>query len=106
MLKKSMMLPVLAVIVGAAASAFTVVNTNSQSQGNDPSYYWFDPSAQVYHDQATVADEISITGCTSTAPQPCENGYTQDQLNNPNNPSQGVKADQQGSPAEQLRKID
>ncbi len=103
MLKRKFMLPILAVIVGIAASAFTSTGNSYNTDSQAPSYYWFDPGVTTYHDQNTVLNEQDITGCKQTE-QLCENGYTQDQLNDPNDPSQGVRSDQINSPASQIFK--
>jgi hypothetical protein len=98
--KFKLMLPVLAVIAGVAASAFTVANTSYNANSKDLSYYWFNPSNTTYHDLNTVSNEESITGCIQQMTPICENGFTQTQLNNPNDPSQGVKSG--ATPATQI----
>jgi hypothetical protein len=105
MLKKSMMLPVLAVIVGAAASAFTVVNNGYPEKTSDPTYYWYTTPYNVAEFQglATETDQESITGCNKADPNECQKGFTQDQLVN-GDPSQGVQASQQNSPADEILK--
>jgi hypothetical protein len=102
--KSKFMLPILAVIVGVAASAFTAANSSYNANSKDASYYWFDPSVTTYHDQNTTANEQTATGCTGSISPVCENGYTQSQLNNPNDPSQGVQTSQKSSPASQIYK--
>lgn len=89
------MLPILAVIVGVAASAFTTSKNSYHINSKDPSYYWFNPSNTTYHDLNTITSEEGITGCGEQPTPVCENGFTQAQLNNPNNPSQGVKSGEQ-----------
>ncbi|TAM95923.1 MAG: hypothetical protein EPN39_14220 [Chitinophagaceae bacterium] len=86
------MLPILAVIAGVAASAFTTANSSYKTNSNAAAYYWFDPSNLTYNDLNTVSGEESITGCQSSVTSDCEHGFTQDQLVNPNDPSQGVKS--------------
>lgn len=103
MFKRKLMLPILAAIAGVAASAFTTDNNSYNANSKATSYYWFDPSVTTYHDQNTKLNEQNITGCDQNE-QLCEKGYTQDQLNNPNDPSQGVKSDQINSPASQIFK--
>lgn len=98
--KLKLILPILAVIVGVAASAFTTDRSSYNTNSKAPSYYWFNTS-NVYQDLNTHDNEATLTGCTGTSPI-CERGYTQSQLNNPNNPSQGVKSSQIGSPASQI----
>lgn len=85
------MLPILAVIAGVTASAFTTAKSSYNANSQDPSYYWFNPGNTVYHDLNTLSNEEAITGCGQLPNPVCENGFTQAQLNNPNNPSQGVK---------------
>ncbi len=86
------MLPILAVIVGVAASAFTVSTKTNNLSGKDPSFYWFNTS-NIYQDLNTTAGEKNVTGCTGSTTL-CENGYISSQLINPSDPSQGVKSGQ------------
>lgn len=91
-------LPALALVL-ATFSAFAFTSTSHRSS-KLPSYYWFNTST-VYHDLKTKADEQNITNC-KVAANLCENGYNQNQLVNPSDPSQGVKAGQM--PAVQIFK--
>lgn len=98
MRKNNLMLPILAVIVGIAASAFTTANSSYQSTSKADSYYWFNTSG-AYQGQATKSNQISATGCDGSLDL-CENGYTSSQLVNPSNPQQGVQ--QGATPKEQI----
>jgi hypothetical protein len=86
MLKKSIMLPVLAVIAGAAASAFTTVHTHLKND-DQPSLYWYTINA----DQTlgalqnttpeTKADAMPggsnpLTSCTDQVSPDCLRGYS------------------------------
>lgn len=93
--KSKIMLPILAAMVGVAASAFTAANSSYHANSKDPSYYWFDPSNTTYNDLNTVSGEESITGCQTPVAPDCEHGFTQSQLNDPNDPTQGVKTGEQ-----------
>lgn len=86
------MLPILAVIVGVAASAFTVSTKTNNLSGKDPSFYWFNTS-KAYQDLNTTVGEQNATGCDGTVTL-CENGYTSNQLIDPSDPSLGVKSGQ------------
>ena len=96
--KSKLMLPILAVIAGVAASAFTAANSSYNANSRDASYYWFNTSG-AYQDLNTTTNEKDITGCQETSSL-CESGYSQDQLVNPNDPSQGVKQGQ--TPKDQI----
>lgn len=101
MLKYKLMLPILAVIAGVAASAFTTARSSYNANSKDSSYYWFDPNNSTYVDLNTISGEESNTGCISpVTTQDCEHGFTQNQLVNPNDPSQGVKSGEQ--PAQKI----
>lgn len=104
MFKKSIMLPVLAVIAGAAASAFTTVNSSYKTNTSDPTYYWYTTpySGSDFQAVATHDDEESITGCDVTQVE-CQKGFTQDQLVN-GDPLQGVQQSQQSTPASEIYK--
>ncbi len=91
MKKRLSWLPVVALIFGVS-SAFTSKIINTENKGKADSYYWFNTSS-TYQDLKTIAGEKSRTGCTGSL-LTCENGYTQDQLVNPADPSQGVKTGQ------------
>ena len=91
MKKRIITLPALALVL-AVFSAFAFKPTSTGNSNKLPSYYWFNTS-NVYHDLQTKADEQNITNCKVTAVL-CENAYNQNQLVNPNDPSQGVKTGQ------------
>lgn len=79
-----------AVTLGVIGSVATFAASHKTATG--AGLYWF-TTANSYIDQNTVSDEQSASGCDGSAAL-CEKGYTQSQLNNPADPSQGVKTSQ------------
>ncbi len=92
MKKNRVSLAAVAAIVFALSSAFVTRIKADEAAKQSPSYYWFTP-AGVYEALNTTTAEQSRTGCTFAA-SVCENAYTSSQLNNPSQPSQGVKSGQ------------
>ncbi|TAN13801.1 MAG: hypothetical protein EPN37_12950 [Chitinophagaceae bacterium] len=89
MKRNKLMLPILAVIVGVAASAFTV-RPETVSSKNLTTEYWFSnfPGPLQYDGIQTKSSEESITGCTDVTTT-CARGYVSSQLKDPNNPAAG-----------------
>lgn len=80
----------------------------SASPAYEESLYWYNTAntyvdQNIKGDQFTPGSEVAITGCHYSN-SICEKGYRQDQLNNPSDPSQGVKTTQLNSPAETIFK--
>lgn len=76
------MLPVLAVIAGAAASAFTTVQTNTaQNDAKDVASYWYrwnsdqTVGAELSTQEVTEAEAEQITGCPKKTTEDCARGY-------------------------------
>lgn len=84
-------LMMVAAIVGVMGAVVTKVQTVKAS--GDTAYYWFDETSGDYQDLRIHSAEVSATGCNSTGPL-CARGYNQDQLNDPNDPTEGVKENQ------------
>ncbi len=95
MKNKLSLLPILAAIVGIAASAFTVKTGNHTSNANVDTYYWFDvasvsgtvitpassPEFSGNLQSKPYAIGNNIQGCNDTAIPPCVGGYTASQVN-------------------------
>ncbi len=99
------MLPILAVIAGVAASAFTIQNrvtTNPVHSVKATTYYWFVTpyNGANYQGLQTKPDEITATGCDGSITE-CQKGFAQNQLVN-GDPSQGVISSQQSKPASEI----
>jgi hypothetical protein len=105
MLKHKLVLPILAVIVGVAASAFTVQKSgiNHPESVKATSYYWFVApyNGSEYQGLQTESNEVSATGCDGQVAPECQRGFTQNQLVN-GDPTQGVISSQKNSPANKI----
>jgi hypothetical protein len=80
----------------AIASASAMKFRSTRSGTGEPTLYWFNTTF-IFQELTTETSEINKTGCTG-ALIVCERAYTASQLNDPGDPAQGVKADQQESP--------
>lgn len=81
----------LAAILFAAGSAFTGKIIRDTKSAKETSFYWF--KAGVYQRLATKTAEQPMSGCSGSGNN-CELAYDASQLNNPSQPSQGVKTTQ------------
>lgn len=78
-------LPILALILGIAASAFTV-KTHNPASTNERLLYWYlveqngDIGDQVGSSQMTKTDAIDVTGCEDNSAPDCARGYTSTQV--------------------------
>jgi hypothetical protein len=74
-------LPILALIIGIAASAFTVKESSSPKTGNEQSLYWYfvDNSGnlgnQIGTTQQTKSAVMNTIDCDDTDSQDCARGY-------------------------------
>ncbi len=103
MTKNRLSVLALLAMVLAMSSAFTSKMTAETAAKRDPSFYWFTGAGATYHTQNTTAAESSLTGCQYSLAV-CEQAYTSAQLNNPAQPSMGVKSSQVNSPQAIIRK--
>lgn len=82
-------LPIAALVLGVAFSAFTQ-KAEEKSSAPQETLYWFSSpyNGSNYEGMATKPDEASATGCNASGPE-CERGFRQNQLVN-GDPAQGV----------------
>jgi hypothetical protein len=87
-------LPLLAFLLAIALSSFTA-KSHSHPATTDQVYSWYRASDLQFMDKDIVGDansgEIQTSGCNG-ASTPCEYGFLDSQLVDPNNPSAGVKS--------------
>lgn len=85
--KSKLMLPILAVIVGVAASAFTTTRPNSKATNLSDTWYQYDgPAQQTIPDRETASNYIKLSGTPlcSGANNECAVELNQDFGNTPN----------------------
>ena len=92
------------------ASAFTSTNRPVPSRSSvvwDDTLFWFQPSgASLSYDAYLLReDEVDHSDCPDEGSVECRKGYGRDQLNNPANPSLGVKSTQINNPQDIIYKI-
>ncbi|HEX7905837.1 MAG TPA: hypothetical protein VF487_18325 [Chitinophagaceae bacterium] len=68
--------------------------------------FWYNPASTPMSFDAYLVkdDEVTLTSCPNYGIYECRRGYTRDQLNDPTDPSKGVKSSQIGSPADIIPK--
>lgn len=87
MKRNKLMLPVLAVIVGVAASAFTTTRPNSKATNLSDTWYQYDgPAQQTIQDRETASNYIKISAdpLCNTSNNECAVELNQDFGNTPN----------------------
>lgn len=99
MKKLKLSLASVAFVLGITA-AFAFKPAETQSSGNV--LHWFTPGGNSYVGDNTLEDEKNATGCRMDA-DGCEAAYDGTQLNNPNDPGEGVKDSERDNPIAQIR---
>ncbi|OCA76381.1 hypothetical protein BBI01_06725 [Chryseobacterium artocarpi] len=93
------------VIAGGTFSAFAFsANKDNKSEiSKQTTLHWYQPtgSTPTFIRSNTIANEETASGCIQDL-QGCERGYSSSQLNNPANPSSGVKPSEVANPIETL----
>lgn len=69
--------------------------------------HWFQKNGATltYDDYLTREDEVDLSGCPDDGSIECRRAYRTDQLNDPANPSLGVKPAQVNSPQDIIYKV-
>lgn len=98
-------LGVAAIAIGsfAAFSFAPTSNENKAEISKQTTLHWYQPSGSnpSFIRSNTIPNEETASGCEQDNTG-CERGYTSSQLNNPANPSLGVKPSEVGNPMETL----
>jgi len=92
-------------IAGGAftAFAFSANKDNKSEISKQTTLHWYQPSGSnpSFIRSNTIPNEETASGCEQDNTG-CERGYSSSQLNNPANPSLGVKPSEVGNPMETL----